>query len=605
MLKGKSLRGAILTAAALWLIFAALHLLNSFERMENALYDNLYQHVTQVDTRIVLIGIDETSISALGRWPWPRDIMAETLEKLAGGGAAAIGIDVEYDTPSREKGEDERLAQALESAGNVVLPVRGLFTQRTAPTSDGIMQADEIVKPIELFRAATLAHVNGLPESDDVVRRALLNISCEGVAYPSLAYALYETSRESLGLPEIVGDIPTDAAGRYYVEYTGRAGWYHPLSFSDVYEGKVPPTYFKDKIVLIGMYAQGIARDWHFTAIDGERATYGIEIHANMLQQLLEGNFPREMNPYLGLIVFALFTLAAAALFVLCKPRAGLAALAALLAAYAVLAYLMVRAGIVMQMLYAPVFCLLAYFAALIWHYAQTRADEARVRGTFGRYMAPAIVKKILDEGVDNLMLGGQSRHVTVLFVDIRGFTQMSEAAQPAEVVQILNEFLDLAASCIHRHGGTLDKFIGDCAMAIWNAPYDMEDYTLEAVRAALDMQRESVPLEQMLLEKYGRSVRFGIGINSGEAIIGNIGASFRMDYTAIGDTVNTASRLESNAKPGQILISRATADILGDSEISLNSLGRLKVKGKSEEIEIFEANQTQTNQNTDSNKSK
>ena len=589
-LKGKSLRGAILTAIALWIAFAAMYALNSFQRMENAMYDTLYQHVTPVDSRVVIIGIDENSISALGRWPWPRSMMAEMLEKLAEGGATAVGIDVEYDTPSREIEEDMHLAQALEAAGNVVLPVRGLFNQRTAVSTGGYLQADELVMPVERLRAARLAHVNGLPENDDVVRRALLNLSYDGVVYPSLAYALYETSRERLGLPDIISDIPIDSAGRYYIAYTGRAGWYHPLSFSDVYEGKIPLTYFKDKIVLIGLYAQGIARDWHYTAIDGDQATYGVEIHANILQQMLDGNFTRDLAPLTDFIIFAVFTLAASAFFIFLKPRTGLAALAALLVVNVGLAYMMVRSEIVMQMLYTPVFCVIAYFAVLVWHYMQTRADEARVRGTFGRYMAPAVVKKILDEGTENLKLGGQSRHVTVLFVDIRGFTRMSEAAPPEEVVLILNEFLDLAASCIHRHGGTLDKFIGDCAMAIWNAPYDMEDYTLEAVRAAIDMQVESVPLEQKLLEKYGRSVRFGIGINSGEAIIGNIGASFRMDYTAIGDTVNTASRLESNAKPGQILISRATADILGDCEISLNSLGKLKVKGKNEEVEIFEA---------------
>jgi len=593
MLKGKSKRGAISTALVLWLIFAALYAFGSFERLEDTLYDALYQRVSPVDTRIVIIGIDEASISALGQWPWPRSQLAEVVEKLADGRAVAVGIDLEYDTPSRDIAEDESLARALERMGNVVLPVRGLFQRRTAITSGGYMQADELVTPIELLQTSRLAHINGFPENDGVIRRALLNLYYDGVVYPSLAYALYEASTERLGLPDISQEIPIDAAGRYYIDYTGKAGWYHPLSFSDVYEGKVPPEYFNGKIVLIGMYAHGIARDWHFTAIDGEQATYGIEVHANMLQQLLKGSFPRHMAPLFDFILFALFTLAAAVLFILKKPRTGLIILAALLVAHVGVIFWMRHAKIIISMLYTPVFCLLAYFAMLIWHYSQTRAAEAQVRGTFSRYMAPSVVKKILDEGEGNLKLGGQRREVTVLFVDIRGFTTMSEAALPEDVVLILNEFLDLAASCIHRHGGTLDKFIGDCAMAIWNAPYDTEDYTLKAVRAALDMQRESAPLEQKLLEKYGRSVRFGIGINTGEAIIGNIGASFRMDYTAIGDTVNTAARLESNAKPGQILISRATADILGQSEITLTTLGSLKVKGKNEEVEIFEVSST------------
>jgi len=203
--------------------------------------------------------------------------------------------------------------------------------------------------------------------------------------------------------------------------------------------------------------------------------------------------------------------------------------------------------------------------------------------------MAPAVIKKILDEGDEGLMLRGQRRCVTVLFVDIRGFTTMSENTQPEDVVDMLNMYLDLVATCIHKHGGTLDKFIGDAAMAIWNAPYDTEDFTMAAVQAALDMRSESGALGLKLQEAFGKTLQFGIGINSGDAVIGNIGASFRMDYTAIGDTVNIAARLESNAKPGQILVSRAVVDKLGDGVVPVSYIGRLKVKGKGEEIEAYE----------------
>ena len=165
----------------------------------------------------------------------------------------------------------------------------------------------------------------------------------------------------------------------------------------------------------------------------------------------------------------------------------------------------------------------------------------------------------------------------------------MSETTQPEEVVEMLNMYLDLVATCVHRHGGTLDKFIGDAAMAIWNAPYDTEDFTMAAVQAALDMRSESAALGEKLLEKHGRTLQFGIGINSGDAVIGNIGASFRMDYTAIGDSVNTAARLESNAKPGQILVSRAVVDNLDDGVVSAKHIGGLKVKGRDEEVQVYE----------------
>jgi adenylate cyclase len=407
----------------------------------------------------------------------------------------------------------------------------------------------------------------------------------------SLSYEMYDIY--SGGTADIA-DIPA-SAGQYYIKFTATSGFYYHLSFADVYEGNIPPQYFKDKLVLIGVYgADGLAKDMFFTAIDSHHETYGVEIHANLLQQFIEGNYIQDSPVLLDAGIFALFSLAAAFLFVRFKPRPGLAMLLVLLAGYAGVIYLTVSMKYVVQMIYAPAFCLLAYVAALVWHYIQTKMNEARIRSTFGKYMAPAVVKKILDEGEEGLKLGGQRRAVTVLFVDIRGFTPLSEAAQPEEIVQILNEYLDLVASCIHRYGGTLDKFIGDAAMAIWGAPYDMPGHALAAVNAAKAMRSESAVLEQKLADRYGKSVRFGIGINSGDAIIGNIGASFRMDYTAIGDTVNTAARLESNAKPGQILLSQAAADNLvgedGESEkINLNFLGGLKVKGREEEVQIYE----------------
>jgi adenylate cyclase len=588
MPRGKLRIASVSTLAALWLLFAAFYATNAFERAENRVYDLMYQRVSPADSRVVIIAVDDASIARLGQWPWPRDVMGGMVDILTEAGAAAVGIDVLFDTPARAPGEDERFAEALARAGGAVLPVYGLFKART---SSGPMRADELVIPTGTLLAARgengaavrLAHVNGLTESDGVTRRALSELYHGGTRYRSLPEEMYELYAGT------EPDIPADASGRYYISFTGRSGWYRPLSFADVYDGRVPPRYFKDKLVLIGLYAQGIARDWQFTAIDGDRPTYGVEIQANILQQLLEGRFLRDLPRWTGFAIFSVFTLVSAVLSAWKEPRSGLGLLVLSLLVYACAIYMTAREGYVTRVIYAPAFCALAYFAALIWHYAQTRFDEARVRSTFGKYMAPDVLRKILNEGEDGLKLCGQRRAVTVLFVDIRGFTPLSEAVSPEEIVQILNEYLDLVASCIHRHGGTLDKFIGDAAMAFWGAPYDMPDHTLAAVRAALAMRDESAVLERKLTLKYGRGVKFGIGVNAGDAVIGNIGASFRMDYTAIGDAVNTAARLESNAKPGQILISRAAADSLPDNSVKLNFIGALKVKGKAEEVSVYE----------------
>jgi len=588
MQRGKLRTGAVLTIAVLWLIFAALYVFDTFERMENVLYDKIYQRRSEVDSRIVVVGIDDASLFRIGRWPWPRGVIADVVDKLTDGGAAAVGIDILFDTPTDG---DERLAEAIKRSGVSALAVASPSSTaiRSKRTADGVFQAADLIMPAgRLFSsAARLAHVNGIPDSDGIMRKAQLYYYYNDRQYNSLAYEMYDIFSKGADIKTVPA-----AAGQYYIKFTGTAGYYHHISLADVYEGKIPPLYFKDKLVLIGMYAvEGVATDMQYTSIDSHHQMYGVEIHANLLQQFMEGKYIRDTPVWLDILIYVFLSLAAAVLLIKLKPKLGLILLLALLAVYAGIIYRVIISDYVTRIIYTPAFCISAYFFSLVWHYIQTRMNEIRVRNTFGRYMAPTVIKKILDEGEDGLKLGGQRLNVTVLFADIRGFTPMSEAVEPEEVVKILNEYLNLAASCIHRHGGTLDKFIGDAVMAIWGAPYEMQGHThtMAAVNAAKDMRAESVELERLILEKYGRSVRFGIGINSGDAIIGNIGASFRMDYTAIGDTVNTAARLESNAKPGQILLSRAAADNLTGEDVALNSLGGLKFKGKAEEVQIYE----------------
>ena len=186
------------------------------------------------------------------------------------------------------------------------------------------------------------------------------------------------------------------------------------------------------------------------------------------------------------------------------------------------------------------------------------------------------------------LVIGGENRHIAVLFVDIRGFTTMSESLQPEEVVEILNEYLGLTTQAIFDNGGTLDKFVGDATMAVFNAPFDLDDYIFRAVSTAWDMQAGADRIAEKFRERYGKSVSFGIGVNCGNAVVGNIGCDFRMDYTAIGDTVNTAARLESNAKPGQILISSEVYEAVKD-RVTVTPIGEIPLKGKNKGVFVYQ----------------
>ena len=210
-----------------------------------------------------------------------------------------------------------------------------------------------------------------------------------------------------------------------------------------------------------------------------------------------------------------------------------------------------------------------------------------KVLSAFKKYVAPQVVDEISRQKDFNIILGGENRNIAVLFVDIRGFTPMSESLEPEQVVGILNEYLQLTTQSVFNNGGTLDKFIGDATMAIFNAPFDLEDYIYKAVCTARDIAAGSAELEQKLMERFGRSISFGIGINCGNAVVGNIGCEYRMDYTAIGDTVNTAARLESKAGPGEILVSEAVYEHLR-GRVRMEYVEKMMLKGKKEGVNVY-----------------
>ena len=214
--------------------------------------------------------------------------------------------------------------------------------------------------------------------------------------------------------------------------------------------------------------------------------------------------------------------------------------------------------------------------------------EKQRIEDTFGRYVDPSIMKELLREGVSAEELKGRNVQIAVMFADIRGFTALSEQMQPEQVVEILNECLTVTSRSVKKYGGTLDKYMGDCTMAFWGAPLPCEDAVYKACRAAMDLICGARPLADRLFRKFGKKVSYGIGIHTGPAVVGNIGSPDRMDYTAVGDTVNTASRLEAKADSGKIYISGAVASALG-ARAAMTSLGKnIHLKGKAEGIEIL-----------------
>ena len=266
--------------------------------------------------------------------------------------------------------------------------------------------------------------------------------------------------------------------------------------------------------------------------------------------------------------------------------------MAVIVAATLIGTYLLYENGILAHPLWLPIGVLFVYVIAVGIKYFRSAIEKMKITRTFERYVAPEIVDEILKKGVDNLSLGGKNCDIAVLFVDVRGFTTMSEKMSPETVVYVLNKYLTMASDCVERNKGTLDKFVGDAMMAFWGAPIPQEDAVYNAVKTAMEIIEGASRISDELKEEIGQELKVGIGVNYGPAVVGNMGAEKHMDYTAIGDTVNTAARLEANAPGGTLYISRSVADKL-EGRIHYTSLGTsIKLKGKAEGFEVIKVDE-------------
>lgn len=560
------------------------------DRADLALSDAWYQRPAATDGKVVIIGIDQKSLDAYGPYQeWCREGIARTLRLLndsPDSRPTVIGIDILF---GGETGfpADEALAEAAGQVGNVVTACTAVFSEGFVQTESGFSRSNFLLTAFEepfpaLKKVTAQGHINAMLDRDGILRHHLLYFDLpDGTRVPSLALSLAQRYQGNLVLP------PVNARGFWYLPYSKMPEEFESRSIVDVLEGRDPVSYFKDKIVLIGPSAAGLL-DSYPTAIDHARPMYGIEYQANAIQAMLAGNYRQEVRTTPQLAALFLILLAAFAAFWRRKVRISTALWLALCIGWALLCRGAYEAGWILHILWVPAGVTILFVGCLAANYVQAALERQQVTRTFQRYVAPEIVSELLNAGPSALKLGGKKCEIAALFVDIRGFTPMSEKLEPERVVEILNEYLTLTTQCIINHHGTLDKFVGDCTMAFWNAPLPQEDYVMSACRAAMDMVEGAKPLTEMLQKEYGHTVSFGIGIHTGPAVIGNIGAPMRMDYTAIGDTVNTASRLEANAPANTVYISRAVADALGSRIKAAPLKEPLQLKGKSAGFEIL-----------------
>ncbi|MBP3684867.1 MAG: adenylate/guanylate cyclase domain-containing protein [Oscillospiraceae bacterium] len=580
-----------LVVAVLAFILCYSQCLYSFDKMVT---DRIYQAPSVTSSAIKIIAIDERTIQTYGDIStWSREIPGQLVEKLNAdpeNAPAVIGFDVMYVTEKETEG-DARFAKGCAAAGNVVTAVNVVTEDRLSLQADGSLSLDNMhVKLVEypypsLKEAADYGFANTTQDRDGYIRYGLWSMDAGEEEILSLSARVYQRYCEHMGIsPQQPKLISGSAFG---FTFSGKSGDYEVLSLCDVLDGKIDARVFRNSIVLVGAYAPGM-QDSYNVAVQRGQQMYGVEIHANIIEALLEGKTFAPVSRLGYALTVTVIALAFLMIARRVKPIALTGLLVAVIALNVLTGKLLYDRGVAVGMVELPLVLILVYLYQVIAGYLSEVMKRRKVMNAFKKYVAPQVVEEISRKGDFEMVLGGENRHIAVLFVDIRGFTPMSESLRPEQVVEILNEYLTLTTTAIFKNGGTLDKFIGDATMAVFNAPFDLNDYIYRAVCTALDIAAGSDELEKKLLERFGKSVSFGIGVNCGPAVVGNIGCDFRMDYTAIGDTVNTAARLESNAKRGQILISSDVYQAVKD-RIEANEIGVIPLKGKKDGALVYE----------------
>ena len=531
---------------------------------------------------IVVVTIDEDSFDGLNlSWPWPRAMHAKFLDIVGRGGPVAIGMDILFTEPSsRGPADDAALAAAVDRLHDRIVLAAALTT-----VGDASFVKQALNPPIPEVRGqAAFGSADYDSDADAFVRRATLKREFQDREWPGFDMLLYRRA-ERAGLAH----APAPAGPELLVNYRGGPGTFPMVAYHRVVTGEIPPEVFAGKIVLVGATTPTL-HDIFPTPFASQSGMPGVEIHAHTLETLLQGialrRAPRLLVPVIAVLAGALAAWIATAL----RPLPAFGVIAGGVLGYlgaSQAAFLWARYWV--EVVPVPLALLVTYAGTVAKNFAQEQREKRRL----SRFFSPDVVSEIVRHK-DDAKLAANRRRMTVLFSDIRGFTSMSEKMEPEEVVTFLREYLTEMTEAVFRHGGTVDKYIGDAIMALYNVPFEAADHPVQAVRTALEFQQRLEPLAERFAAKYGGSLRCGVGINTGDAVVGTIGSRQRLEYTAIGDTINLGSRLESITKDFNVpvIISEATWLEVKDL-FETRYLGEVTVKGKEIPVKIYTVMET------------
>jgi adenylate cyclase len=569
-----------------WALFFGLGFTKSWGELENKEFDFLtvFTSSGKSSLPITIVAIDESSFSDMGiQWPWPRSLHARLIERLSKAGAAVIAFDLVFSERS-DPAEDQKFAKAIKKAGTVILAADQAY-EETLFTKQW-----NRIEPLQLLRDN--GGVAGLTtvalDSDLVIRQ----VPDSQDAFWRKVIDAFQQARPGL-IPEV------QAKPGSMIRYLGPTHTFPYVSYSQVINGdeSIPADFFQDQIVLVGRdvratpEAGAVQADTFSTPFLNytKWLTPGVEIHATIIENIINQQTISKAGRETVVLLLTVAMLLAAAGTLRWHPfYSGLYFLLLLFAMTGISWWLFGQRNYWLPIASAMSAVGTVYIGMALLSYFLERRRGKEIKSAFSRYVSAQVVEEMIAHP-ERLRLGGERRELTLLFSDMAGFTSISEKLQPDIVAKLINAYLTEMTKVVMAYGGTVDKFIGDAVMAFWGAPLEDKSHALHACEAARDMQVAMAGLIPMY-EEYGvHNVAIRIGVHTGIATVGNMGSEARFDYTALGDTVNLASRLEGINKlyGTDIIISADTATQLGD-KLPLRTVDKVRVKGKQQPTEIF-----------------
>jgi adenylate cyclase len=565
----------VLAAAAIGVVFYATGLMGTLEAQSVDARFEVRGTQSRPD-EIVIVGVNGETFSELQkhRWPFPRSLEGRVIENLTKAGAKAIAVDIQFTSQTTPK-QDDALIEAVAQAPGVVLST----TEVNKRGESNIFGGEEIVHELGARAGSTQ-----VPEESGGTTRKMYYEDGGLISFP-VAVAEATTGKR-------ISPSAFESDGKAWVDFRGPPGTFREVAFSRVLRGKIPASAFRGKTVVIGATAPKL-QDQHATSTTGNGLMSGPELQASSIWTVLHG-FPLSSSAtVLDLILILLFAAAPAAATLRLKPLISLLAAIGLGLLYAFVTQLAFDSGTVLPVVYPLLALVLSALGALGVNYLLTSFERQRVHDTFSRFVPAAVVADVLDR-VDegDLRFGGVRRECTVLFSDLRGFTSFAEELEPDRVIEVLNHYLEAMSDAIMDQGGTLVAYMGDGIMAVFGAPIVQEDHADRALAAAREMLKVRLPAfnEWIRGEGLGDGFAMGIGINSGTVMSGQVGSERRIEYTAIGDTTNTAARLEGMTKGSghQVFVADSTKVAMRGDEVELQIVGEQEVRGRTQTITIW-----------------